>query len=524
MSSLRRRLAGIRFRLLAFNVLLVFLPVAGVLFLDTHERQLLANQERSMVEQGQVLAAALSGRGPLREADVHHTLVQLRQRSEARIRVVDPSGRVLADTTRFGPVRRPEPETADAYRAGSDEPWLYRLGSAPFRLYRRFLRPPERPHGSADVYASGGPLLGREVRAALAGRYGAATRISSGGQRSVTLYSAVPVFDAQGPAGAVLVSQSTWRILQALYRLRLDVLRVFLATLAAAVVLSLLVSRTIARPLVRLRNQAEDALDATGHLRGRFEAPERADEIGDLARSLERLRARLEAHIRGVETFASDVSHEFKNPLASIRTASEMLAEVDEPADRKRFAGVVEREVARMEHMLTAVRELSRLDAGAALDERESVELEVLVRGVVEARQLRGGPAVRLAAQPEPLPVCVCPEPVTRALENLIDNAAGFTPPHAAVEVALDREGDEARVRVLDRGPGVRPEHRERIFERFFSDRPDPRARNTHAGLGLPIARAVAESEGGRLNAQDRDGGGAVFELRLPIAPDTPTR
>ena len=115
-------------------------------------------------------------------------------------------------------------------------------------------------------------------------------------------------------------------------------------------------------------------------------------------------------------------------------------------------------------------------------------------------------------------------EPVTRALENLIDNAAGFTPPHAAVEVALDREGGEARVRVLDRGPGVRPEHRERIFERFFSDRPDPRARDTHAGLGLPIARAVAESEGGRLNAQDRDGGGAVFELRLPIAPDAPTR
>ena len=145
MSAGRRWPSGIGPRLLAFNALLVFLPAAGVLFLDTYERQLLADQERSMVEQGRVLAAALSGRGALREDDARHTLGQLRQRTGARIRVVDGGGRVLADTSRLGPRREPEDATeTGAAAAGASTSWLYRLGSLPVRVWRT-LRPPSPP-------------------------------------------------------------------------------------------------------------------------------------------------------------------------------------------------------------------------------------------------------------------------------------------------------------------------------------------------------------------------------------------
>jgi two-component system sensor histidine kinase ChvG len=516
-SRLACRLSGIRYRLLAFNALLVFLPVAGILFLDTYERQLLADQERSMVEQGRVLAAALSGRGPLEAHEVRHTLVQLGQRSGARIRVVDADGYVLADSSLLGP-RRAEQTREHASRPGDSGSWLYRMGSLPFRLYRKLLQAPEPPHGSADVYASGGPLLGPELRAAFQGRYGAATRISSGGQRSVTLYSAVPVLQDGHPHGAVLVSQSTYRILQALYRVRSDVFRVFLATLAAAVVLSLLVSHTIARPLERLRNQAEALVARRGRLLGRFETPQRLDEIGDLARSLEALRARLDLHIRGVEAFASDVSHEFKNPLASIRTAAEMLAEVDEPDQRERFLAVVEREVARMERMLSGVREISRLDVGVGGEDREEVDLEALVRGVVESHHMRQGTPTVLRPAAEPLRVLASPGRLGRAVANLLDNAASFNPPGLPVEIEVRRDAGFSSLRVLDRGPGVPPEHRERIFDRFFSYRPDADERGaaSHTGLGLSIARAIAESEGGRIEVRNRDGGGACFELRMP--------
>lgn len=524
MSSLLRFLSRIRFRLLAFNALLVFLPAAGMLFLDTYEKQLLADQERSMVEQGRVLAAALSGRGEPEVNDVQQTLIQLQQQSGARIRVIDSTYALVADSSRLGPQRgdaeAPEAET------GAFESWSYRIGSAPFRIYRRLFVPPSKPHSSADLYVSGKPLDGREIRAALAGRYGAATRISSGGQRSVTLYSAVPIRDQSRVVGAVLISQSTYRILQALYDVRVGVLRVFAASLAAAVVLSLLVSHTIARPLVRLRNQADAVVDRRGRLRGRFEASPRRDEIGDLSRTLERLRRRLEDHITEVEAFAGDVSHEFKNPLASIRTAADVLLDLESPEERKRFSDVIQREVARMERMLSAVREIGRLDTQAETEEGEPVALAPLLDGLVEAHRLRGRTAVATEHRATQLQVFGSPERFVQVFENLLDNAQSVSPARSPVELSVDRDGAEAVVRILDRGPGIPAGDRTRIFDRFYSFRPatthasgsaEPDINEIHTGLGLAIVKAIVENAGGSVTASERIGGGACFEVRLPL-------
>ncbi|HKJ23845.1 MAG TPA: ATP-binding protein [Myxococcota bacterium] len=518
--SLRRALSRIQVRLLAFNALLVFLPAAGVLFLDTYEEQLLRDQERAMVHQGRLLAAALSGRAPLEAADARRTIVALEHESDTRIRVLDPTGRVLVDSSSLGgpvetlPVAEPT--------APAEEGWLYRIGAAPFRLWRESFGPPGAPHGPADVYTEGGPLDGREVRAALAGRYGAATRISSGGQRSVTLYSALPIRRGGQVTGVVLVSQSTYRILQTLYRVRMDVLGVFLASLAAAGVLSLLFSATIARPLVHLRNQADAAVDARGRLRGPLRASNRADEIGDLGRALEGLTRRLEAHIAWVEGFASDVSHELRNPLAGIRAASEMLAESEDAGERKRFGEMIQREVARTEHLLAGVREVSRLDAGAWPEPAEPVELGALLDGVALAFRTRGEERLRVEHPEEALVVSAPAEGLTRAIENVVDNALGFSPPDAPVCVRLSQEGDTACVRVVDCGPGIPPEHRERVFDRFFSYRPGGSPAGHHTGLGLAIVRAQVENAGGTVAVGEADGAGACIEIRLPLRRSEP--
>src|SRR6185369_1318186 len=149
------------------------------------------------------------------------------------------------------------------------------------------------------------------------------------------------------------------------------------------------VSTTIARPLKALRNEANDLLDRRGRLKGRFRGSERGDEIGDLARALEQLTARLEGHLRFIETFASDVSHELKNPLAAVRTATEMLAEVDDPADRERFLGIAQREVARMEHLLSTMREITEIDARLDLETAAEVDLGHLLARIVEGFRLR---------------------------------------------------------------------------------------------------------------------------------------
>ncbi len=535
-----RFLSGISIRLLAFNLLLVFLPAAGFLYFKVYERQLLEAQERAMVQQGRMLAAALSGHGEIDPEATRELLRRLEQRTEARLRVVGRRGELLADTSRLGPpgTGREEVEASRSSSSSSSpsspsssypvpretrESVLYRGGAVVYRLYRR-LNPSAEPSKGASwrtetFYPSGRPLLGPEVQAALAGRYGAATRPTPGDQRSMTLYSAIPVRSGGQVVGAVLVSQSTFRILGALVEVRLDVFQVFLASVAAAVVLSLLVSTTIALPLRRLRDEANALVDRRGRLRGSFGGSRRSDEIGDLTRALEQLTRRLEGHLRFIESFASDVSHEFKNPLASIRSATEMLAEVEDPADRERLLAVAQREVARMERLLSGVREITEIDAHLEAEAARPVDLGALLSEVAEGFRLRGGRDVRidLRVPAEPVVVRASPERLGQVFENLLDNAVGFSPAGSAVTLRVERQDGVAAVAVADRGPGIPEEHLDRIFDRFFSYRPgEPRARNGHTGLGLAIARAITEGYGGTIAARNRQDGGAVFEIRLP--------
>ena len=521
-----RLLQGISIRLLLFNLLLVFLPAAGFLYLDVYERELLEAQERAMVQQGRHLAAALSERGELDRKLAGGLLDRLDRRTEARLRIVGLDGTLLADSATLGPQREPPREKTryvDSLPPEAREKLVYRAGAWLYKLPRRLSLWLGAPQPSSDPESVYRPLESSEVRAALAGRYGAATRRSRGGQRSLTLFSAIPVRDQGRVVGAVVVSQSTFRILGALYEVRLGIFRVFLASVAAAVVLTLLVSTTIARPLRRLRDEANALLDRRGRLRGRFRGSRRGDEIGDLARALEELTRRLEAHLTFIESFASDVSHEFKNPLASIRTATELLAEVEDPADRQRFLGMVQKEVARMEGLLSGVREITEIDAQLESEKIRTVALDGLLREIVEGRCLRADNPIeiKLDAPLEPVLVRASPERLTQVFENLLDNAASFSPAGGTVEVRLTRENGSGvgscLVVVDDRGPGIPETHLDRIFDRFFRYRPDdPASRNGHTGLGLAIVKAIVDGYGGSIAARNRPDGGARFEVRLP--------
>jgi two-component system, OmpR family, sensor histidine kinase ChvG len=516
-SRIRRAFGRIGIRLLAFNLLLVFLPAAGMLYLGVYERQLLEAQERSMVQQGRILAAALSGAG-LGEDEVERILLALDQQVTARIRVVDADGWLLGDSSLLGPQREPEGE---AEPWGSvRQSWTYRIGSALFRPLQRLLGEPGPVDATPESYAPDRPLLGREVLAALSGRYGAATRLSPG-QRSVTLYSALPIREGREVVGAVIVSQSTLGILQDLLDVRVAIFRVFLVSVGVAALLSLVATTTIARPLRRLQREALALVDRRGRLRGRFSGSRRSDEIGDLARALEELSRRLEQHVGFIESFAADVSHEFRNPLTAIRAATEMLSEVEDPVERRRFLHMVQRDVARLENLLSTVREVTRIDANLEREERARMVLNDWLPQLVEGFRLRDGERVRLALElpPEEVAVRARPERLAQVFENLLDNALGFSPPGAPVELSLRREGQEALVAVRDHGPGIPEEHRERIFHRFFSHRPgELAARTPHTGLGLAIVRAVVEGYGGSVGARNAPGGGALFEVRLPRA------
>jgi two-component system, OmpR family, sensor histidine kinase ChvG len=522
-SRLRRLPSRIAVRLLAFNLLLVFLPAAAVYYLDVYERQLLDAQERAMVQQGRVLAAALSERGPVAAADAEAILVRLRQQSEARLRVVDREGRILADSSQLGPRREPEPEAAypEAREPRTRDAPLYQVGAWLYRAYQRLFAPaPPVAEPESDDLAPSQLLTTPEIRDALAGRYGARTRMSPGARRSVTLYSALPVWNGARVVGAVQVSQSTARLSRVLDQTRLGVFQVFLASVAVAVVLSLLVSTTIVRPLRRLRDESHGIVDRRGRIRKGFVGSRRRDEIGELARALEELTRRLEDHARFTESFAADLAHELRNPLASIRSASEMLAEVDDPPARRRFLAIVQREVARVEHLLAACRELARIDAGLETEERRPVDLSQLLPAIVEGYRLRGASGVRLelAASPEPVVARGSPERLTQVFENLLDNAVSFSPPAGTVRIDLGRRDGSAVATIADAGPGIPAGAEGLVFGRFYTDRPgSDKTQAGHTGLGLALVKTIVEGYGGAVTAATRPDGGACFTVRLPI-------
>jgi two-component system sensor histidine kinase ChvG len=451
------------------------------------------------------------------------------------------------DSARFGP-RAEEAGEAGTYRTGdadeversarsgstsAEETFLYRLASFPVRLWRRWavrwpalgVSPPRPPLETDDFYAGAAVLRGSEVLDALDGRYGAATRISTSGQRSVTLYSAIPVFGAGRVAGAVLASQSTYRILVDLYDLRLDVFILFLGSVAAAAALSLLAAATITVPIRRLRDQAQRVLDARGRLAGRFEHTRRRDEVGDLSRSLGDLSRDLERRVGLLESFASDVAHELRNPLASIRSAVELALSVEEPIERARLLESAIEDTRRMERLIAGVREVSLLDSGVESETEETVDvLEAAERVAEAARLARPDTSVRFRIEGEHAAVCIPPGRLAQVIANLVENAADFSPPGGRVTVEVAREDGPHPTVVLsvtDEGPGIPADVMGRIFERFFSFRPGEEAKS-HSGLGLAIVKAIVEGRGGSVRAANLPNRGARLEVRLAMSRDGP--
>jgi two-component system sensor histidine kinase ChvG len=498
----------ITIRLLAFNLLLVFLPVAGVLYLGAYEARLESAENRSIAEQARIVAAAIGRDASLNPIDADELLA--RTHSEVRFRVLDTTGRVIADS-------RPIPPAPPTSKGSPRHNTLYRVVVFVVRPVVRLVQPPEPPLG-VDFYDDAVRLLGPEVREALQGREGFDKKITAGGQRSVTLYRAVPIVAGGRVVGAVLASASTYPILHDLYAVRLSVMRIFVAAVVMAVLVSVFFSTTIVRPLRQLRRDARRVLDRRGGLREHFKGSTRRDEIGELSRALERIMRRLDSHLRFIETFATDVSHEFKNPLASIRNANEMLAEVNDPADRRRFVKMVEQEVARMEKLLSGVREISVIDARLAREEHAPLELGALLAKIVEGFRLREGERVRfeLTTPEEPLIVDASEERLIQVFENVLDNAASFSPAGGVVRVTIRAEGAMAVTCVEDEGPGIPEAHMTKIFDRFFTYRPAAARRDSrHAGLGLAIVRAIVAGYGGAVTAANGERG-ALFEVRLP--------
>ncbi len=524
------------FRLLVINVLLVFLPIVSVFYLDTFERQLLARLERSMVQEGRVFAAALAGGDVGGEA--LRIMINLAGRVESRIRVLDSSGRVLADSAvDSAPVENSS--SGNRTTTSARDEVLYRTLVPPARRVLDALSPPEPPLPAAEFYGDTSLLDGPEIAAALDGRYGAATRVSPGGQRSVTLYSAIPIVDSSGVVtGAVLVSRSTFRILDDLYQLRLDIIRIFVYSVLVAIAVNALLSLTITRPLRKLRDRSEQLLmperDLRTSIRTGFPALRRRDEIGDLSRSLRELWNRLASQIAVMDDFSADILHEVKNPLAAIRSSAEVIgAELsgerplttDEMAEVTPFVDAVLNESGRIDRLLGELREITQLDAHLQWEETQRVPIGPFIDEVATLYQTRaadGGISIRrtTSARCTDVALNVNRDRLYQLVGNILDNALDFAA--ASVWIDLDCADNCVVLTISDDGAGIPSGSLPKVFDRFFTER-DTRA--DHDGLGLAVCKSIADGYGGSLVARSEPSSAASgksgptthFVLTLPL-------
>lgn len=261
-------------------------------------------------------------------------------------------------------------------------------------------------------------------------------------------------------------------------------------------------ARRVAGRLERLQSRVE-ALGA-GDLSTRIEIEGR-DEIASLAESFNQAAARIQALVDAQRNTLAAASHELRSPLARIRMAVELLAERNDPELRAR----IERDVGELDELIEEILLASRLDTLEKPDHGEHLDL----------RDLAAEEAGRAGAEIAGDPIAVMGEArlLARLIRNLVENAQRHAP-GSPIEVETRAEGDQAILRVMDRGPGVPEDDRERIFEPFYR-RPGMReGQDKGVGLGLALVRQIARRHGGTAICRPRDGGGTCFEITLPVA------
>lgn len=487
LDALGRLGSRLSFRLLAVNLVVVCVPLFGIEFARLYERRLLDALQRDMDHQALVVAEFLRRDAelgiPLGDPAHETVLVRIARSARARIRLLDATGNPVADSHAHGPPEGVEPGAdRDAHRVAVS---LSDLGPRWDDVPRRI-----------------------EVRQALAGHAPAAfTRVRDRAP-GVLLFLARPVRHAGRVVGVVYVTRSTTPVMQDMHRVRRSLGTVLAVTLAITIAVTVLLALSITRPLARLAAAARRIAHGEKDVAVPRGGP---GEVGELADAFATMTERLDARLVHSRDFASDVAHELKSPLTSIRGAAELLEEgaADDPRTRARFLGNILLDVERLDRIVSRLLELGRVEA--ASDAREPIDLGAMLRDLAD-RASTVDVAVEVTIDDAPI-VLVRIADVDAAIGNVLANAVRFSPPGRPVRVRLGREDGGPVITITDEGPGIPVADQARVFDRFFTT--DGARRGT--GLGLPIARSAMIAHGGMLDLTSSPGR-TCFRLKFPAA------
>jgi two-component system sensor histidine kinase ChvG len=342
---------------------------------------------------------------------------------------------------------------------------------------------------------------------------------------------AIPIQRRNSVLGALLLSTRPGEIDEIINSERSVMLTIVLLALTASIFASLLLARTIAGPMRRLSESAEGV---SRSINARTTLPQfgnRQDEVGQLSEAVHTMTQSLYRRIEASEKFAADVAHELKNPLTAAQVMAQSLHYARTAEQRDQVVQQIQGELKRLNRLITDVASTSRLDAELALQTTEPVDVRGILasitetfRGTLENEDYRIVLEIQdAAARPDAFIVNGHESNLGRVITNLLDNALSFSPEGGVVTVQAQRTSGAVEISVSDQGPGIPPESIDKIFARFYSDRPQSdRVTGKNSGLGLSISREIIAAHGGQIWAENRveDGKvvGACFRVRVPCA------
>jgi two-component system sensor histidine kinase ChvG len=532
-------------RIVALNLAGLAVLVVGVLVLNQWRAGLIEARVQSLRVQGEIIAAAIAASATV-DSDVIQVdpdrLMELSTGdSISPLSFLDPSLEFPINPERVAPMLRnlilPTRTRARIYDQGGllilDSDNIYARGEILRQITKRdqgtgfFLFDWWNslmvllPGDDFPLYQEYGADEGAkypEVKAALTGDSTAIVRVDQKHQLVVSV--AVPVKRVRATVGALLLSTEPGDIDQIDIAERWGILRIALVAGGVTLLLSILLAGTVAGPLRRLASAAERVQTS---MNSRAEIPDfsdRTDEVGHLSRALRAMTSALYNRIEAIERFAADVAHELKNPLTSLRSAVETLPRATKEVDRERLHAIIQHDVRRLDRLISDISNASRLDAELARQDTQRIDVEKLVETMVSIQRdiaaerdidvvldkKHGRYAATTMGQDSRL---------AQVFSNLIDNAVSFSPKGGTVRVTIKTTDDAITVTVTDEGPGIRGDIT-RIFQRFYTDRPDGEHFGDHSGLGLAISKQIIEAHKGAIKAENRtDRSGAMFTVML---------
>ena len=493
-------------RILALNIITVMLVVLSTIYLDVFRHRL--GKERTQQTRLET-ATAVAAMSHMPESEWPALLATASRVANDRFRLYGPDGSLLIDSWKLtGPTYQ--------LRNPADERWTKDVARTLDRGFNLIVgaRPHEDYLEPADDRLDAWP---EAVRARKLGR--ATTKIRDAPDLTPVISSAVPF-----EGNVLLATDNDRTFTHAVRRERAFVVAAMALVVAISVLLSIFMARTIVRPLRRLAIAAHRVRLGRAREVHVPRLPRRTDEIGLLARAVSDMSQSLRQRIDNIEAFAADVTHELKNPLASLRSAVDGLDRVDDPELKQRLMAIARDDVRRLDRLISDISEAARTDAELSRATFERVDIGQLIEQLVaswEDRREKGDARIAFARPRKNTAVVMGkPDRLARAINAILDNAVSFSPPGGLVEIAAAHVGDEIRIRIDDEGPGVPSEAREAIFNRFHSVRPEGENFGRHSGLGLAIAHAIVKGHDGEIDVHDRDDApsGARFTIRLPAA------